>query len=270
VSDSALPGIEEAEAVLDARRELYGDDNTNTVNAMLTLARVWRDAGENRKAEHLLREALAVQRRLFGEQDPSVVRTEFSLAVVVGSLGETDVACRMWRHVVAVSDALDGPASDLSRSAAVNLAITLRELKRYGDEFPVRQRILDETRARVGEEDLETYRALADLALVQHNLGNYEIAFSLHETAIAGFERSGVEARSLLLRKWTMAEELVQLQRPEEASALFEQLRADAAANLPPDDPLRRRIEKHKKALSLLRKIGAKESKVRSKRKRST
>ena len=39
-----------------------------------------------------------------------------------------------------------GPDSELSVRTATNLAITLRKLHRYGDEFPLRVRVLEATR----------------------------------------------------------------------------------------------------------------------------
>lgn len=55
--------LEEARLVLDARKELYGEADSATVDAMLELARALRDAASYREAESVLRASLSIQNR---------------------------------------------------------------------------------------------------------------------------------------------------------------------------------------------------------------
>jgi tetratricopeptide (TPR) repeat protein len=255
VADSSPSAIEEAEAIFDARVELYGKEDPATLLAMSELARVFRDAGEYRKAEGLLRSVLAIRERALGREDPVVAGTAFDLAVVLWRLGENNEAMHLWEDVLAASDLRNGPDSQLSRKAATNLAFVLRKLKRYGDEFPLRMRLLEATGRLEGPDHIDTFRSMANLATVHHNLGNYEMALELNKSALDGFQRHAIDDRTLLYHKWKIAGDLIALKRPREASAMFEEVLQGAIQHLDPKDPLRRSAQRQKRAYSLLGKL---------------
>ena len=138
--------MEEARLLLDARQELYGESEPTTFDAMLQLGRALRDAGELREAERVLTASLSLQNRSpEADGEPGALdrvqpghrprpprRTR-------GGPAALGAAC------LASSDRDDGIDSELSRQTATNLAITLRKLRRYGDEFPLRVRVLEST-----------------------------------------------------------------------------------------------------------------------------
>ncbi|MGA2474155.1 MAG: tetratricopeptide repeat protein, partial [Acidimicrobiales bacterium] len=80
--------VEEARAILDARRELYGDSDPSTLRAMTQLANALRDLGEYRESEALLRASIAIQHRSDDRDPARLTHTEFSLAIVLDRLGE--------------------------------------------------------------------------------------------------------------------------------------------------------------------------------------
>jgi len=252
MSPEQAPALEEARAILDARRELYGDSDPATLRAMTQLAAVLRDAGEYREAEALLRASLSIQSRSEPRDEAALVHTEFSLAVVLDRLGENDAARRLWERVLDSSDRTNGPESDLSVRAAINLAISLRKAGRYGDEFPLRVRILESTRRAKGPEHVDTYRSMVDLAQTHRNLGNHELALDLFTEALAGLERNGLDQRTLLYQKWAIASELVALKRPKEAARMFDEVVAGAVEHLSPDDPLRKSAVRQRRAYRIL------------------
>ena len=116
--------------------------------------------------------------------------TEFNLAIVLDRLGEHEAARRLWESVLASSDHDEGIDSELSRQTATNLAITLRKLRRYGDEFPLRVRVLETTTRSLGPDAAATFRAEIDLAQTHRHLGNHELALGLFTEALAGLERT--------------------------------------------------------------------------------
>ena len=246
--------LEEARILLQARREIYGDADHATLDAMLHLGRTLRDAGELREAEHVLTTLLSLQHRAGDEGDDRILRTEFNLAIVLDRLGEYDAARRVWERVLGASDREHGPDSQLSVRTATNLAITLRKQHRYGDEFPLRVRVLEATQRALGPDHVDTSMALVELAQTQRNLGNHEMALSLFTEALAGLERSGVDQRAILTQKWAIATELVALKRSKEASAMFDQVVTGAVEHLDPDDPLRRSALRQRRAYWLLGK----------------
>ncbi len=246
--------LEEARILLQARREIYGDADPGTLEAMLHLGRTLRDAGELREAEQVLTTLVALQHRAADENGDRILRTEFNLAIVLDRLGEYDAARRLWERVLQASDHDHGPDSQLSVRTATNLAITLRKQHRYGDEFPLRVRVLEATRSTLGPDHVDTSLALVELAQTQRSLGNHEVALSLFAEALAGLERYGADQRTILTQKWAIATELVALKRAKEASAMFDQVVAGAVEHLDPDDPLRRSALRQRRAYWLLGK----------------
>jgi tetratricopeptide (TPR) repeat protein len=247
--------VEEAFILLGARKELYGESDPATFDAMLELGRTLRDAGQLREAEQVLTSSLALQNRSAEKDDSRIAWTEFNLAIVLDRLGEHEAARRLWERVLQTSDRENGPDSELSVRTATNLAITLRKLRRYGDEFPLRMRVLESTRQSVGPGSVETCRAMVDLAQTHRHLGNHELALSLFTEALRGLEHHGGDQRTILLQKWAIATELVALKRRKEASLMFDQVVAGAVEHLEPDDPFRRSALRQRRAYWLLGKF---------------
>ena len=154
MDDMHARAVEEARLVLHARQELYGESDPATFDAMLQFGRALRDAGDLRQAERVLTASLSLQNRSEDGNEAGVRWTEFNLAIVLDRLGEHEAARRRWEQVLASSD-LDDAESELSTQTAINLAITLRKLRRYGDEFPLRVRVLESARRRLGPDSPE-------------------------------------------------------------------------------------------------------------------
>lgn len=247
--------VEEARILLDARKELYGESDPATFDARLQLGRTLRDAGQLREAEQVLTTSLSLQKRSAESDEVHRAWTEFNLAIVLDRLGEHEATRRLWESVLETSDRENGPDSDLSRQTAKNLAITLRKLRRFGDEFPLRVRVLDSTRSVLGPDTAETFGAEIDLAQTHRHLGNHDLALGLFSEALAGLERTGGDQRTILLQKWAIATELVALKRSKEAAVMFDQVVAGAVEHLEPDDPFRKSAVRQRRGYWLLGKF---------------
>jgi tetratricopeptide (TPR) repeat protein len=253
-----LPELEEARAIYDARVELYGEPDPNTLQALLPLVSLLRDEGENRQAESLLKSSLAAQQRSADMDVRLVTLTEFSLGLTLDRLGDYTAARRVWERVLESSDRMLGPDSDQSLRAAVNLAITLRKLRLPGDEFPLRVRVLESRERLLGADDAATLGSVIDLAQTHRELGDHQMALALFSDALAGLERSSDDHRLILYQKWAMASELVALKRRREASAMFDQVVQGASEHLDRDDPFRRSAIRQRRAYWLLGKLSRK------------
>jgi tetratricopeptide (TPR) repeat protein len=255
VDDRQSRQVEEARLLLDARQELYGDSDPITFDAMLTLGRTLRDAGQLREAEQVLTSSLALQNRSAEKDESRIGWTEFNLAIVLDRINAHESARRHWERVLEMSDRENGPDSELSVQTATNLSITLRKLRRYGDEYPLRVRVLESTRRSAGPDSVGACRAMVDLAQTHRHLGNHEMALSLFTEALSGLEAHGGDQRTILLQKWAIASELVALKRRKEASLMFDQVVAGAVEHLEPDDPFRRSALRQRRGYWLLGKF---------------
>ena len=79
------------------------------------------------------------QRDIFGEDDWYVVSTEHSLAELLYFIGDLQSAKRLQQHVLQVSVRLFGEESEQGQLSRINLANTLRELKEFRTEKPLRR-----------------------------------------------------------------------------------------------------------------------------------
>jgi tetratricopeptide (TPR) repeat protein len=121
-------------------------------------------------------------------------------------------------------------------------------------------RILADTRRSVGYEHQDAFRCLVDIATVQENLGNHELALDAYQEALSGFQRIGADPRTILQQQWAIASELVSLNRPNEASEMFDRVLEGSIQHLDPKDPFRRRAQKQKRVYSLLGRLGGRKS----------
>jgi tetratricopeptide (TPR) repeat protein len=247
--------VEEARLLLDARQELYGESDPTTCDAMVALGRALRDAGQLREAEGVFSTTLTVLNRSPEENAARLRWAEFNLAIVVDRLGEYEAARRLWERVLVSSDRDDGTDSQLSQQTATNLAITLRKLHRYGDEFPLRVRVLQTARRSLGPDHPDTLRAEIDLAQTHRALGNHELALTAFTEALAGLERTNADQRTILTQKWAIATEMLALKRRAEAARMFDEVVTGAEAHLEPDDPFRRRAVRQRRAYRLVAKV---------------
>lgn len=249
-----IPSIEHTEAEYERCRSDHGVEDPSTLLAQMRLARAYYEAGQYRRAESEYSSVLAVRGHLLGFDDPLTISSAFGLAGAYMKSEAWTSARPALVDLLERSDRVHGTDSDMSRRIAINLAITYRELGRYGDELPLRQRILAHTRETLDSDHVNTARSLVDLADVLEHLGNHELALSVSKDALVAQEASGATNREIVYTKWRIAGELVALKRPDEASAMFEQVLNDVK-QLPPDDPLRRRALKQRRTYSLLARL---------------
>lgn len=90
--DEALTAFDEAHRIA---RTTLGDEHPTTAMCMTSTARVHLDRGEPRRAEPLLRQALAIRQRLFRNDDGRVAATKGLLGEALTSLGRYEEAERL-------------------------------------------------------------------------------------------------------------------------------------------------------------------------------
>jgi tetratricopeptide (TPR) repeat protein len=171
---------------------------------------------------------------------------------VLKRLDDLFSARRVQERVLESSDRQYGPDSELSIRAAINLANTLRALKRYDIELPLRERVVEARRNSVGSQHMDFFRPLVDLASVNHNLHNRKLALDLNQIVLEGFELNAVDRRTILALQFNIVIDLIRLKRAREAAEVFERAYNEARVILPPDDPLRMQAEKQKRTMTFL------------------
>ena len=250
--DTQASTIQEALELVDAKRDLLGEDHPETLDAMTSLARAYRESGDNQSARALLETVLASRTRTLGADHIDTTRTEFELGLVLKRLDDLFSARRVQERVLESSDRQYGRDSELSIRAAVNLANTLRALKRYDAELPLRERVVEARRNSAGSQHMDFFRPLVDLATVNHNLRNRKLALDLNQIVLEGFEQNAVDRRTILALQFNIVIDLIRGKRAREAAEVFERAYNEARVILPPDDPLRMQAEKQRRTMTFL------------------
>jgi tetratricopeptide (TPR) repeat protein len=250
--DPQALNLREALDLVDSRRDLLGEDHPETLDAMTTLARMYRAVDDYDSARRTLETILAIQTRVLGSDHIETTRTEFDLGLVYRQLGDLFSARHIQERVLESSDRRYGHDSELSIRAATNLATTLRDETRFDLELPLRERVVEARRRSVGSQHMDFYRALVEAATVHHNLHNYGLAVDLNQIVLDGFERNAVDRRAILSLEFNIVIDLIRLKRALEAAEVFERAYEEATIILPPGDPLRKQAEDQKRTMTLL------------------
>ncbi len=258
--------IEALQREWESRRGLLGEEDPETLALAMELGKAYRQARQPRQARTILESAVvSLQRNPSGNQ-LKLIQAETLLAFALSDLGDLRQAESIQEDALNRCDEQYGRQSEQSVAAALNLANTYRALKQYGNESPLRSRILEYRTALFGERHIETIRAVADMVILKRNQGEFQAALVLDLVILENIPRSQVSARQLLSFKFNTVNDLVRLKKWSEATALFDDAYEEAVLHLSPDDDLRRNAEKFKSKLSYMGKAEAKRRSRRQER----
>lgn len=256
--------VEESSSLEHLQREwesmcaLLGEEHSETLEMAMELGKVYRQAGEARRARILLESVVMSRKKTLGVDDLKTIQADTLLAFVLSDLGELKQARLIQEDVLERCDRLFGRQSEQSIAVAINLAKTYRTLKQYQKESPLRSRILEYRTTLFGERHIETIKSLANMALLKRNQGDFQAALVLDHVILENVPRSQVSARQLLSFKFNTVNDLIRLKRWREAAEMFEATYEEAVVQLSPDDDLRRKAEKYKSKLRYMGKADAK------------
>lgn len=163
--------IAPAEQALSIRRQVLGESDRLTGDALHNLAFYCSVAGEQARAQHLYEQALAVRRQVLGEHHPGYLVSLYNLGMVLSALGDDTRAQALDREGIAAST----PGDDWSRDFQDQLATVLSKSAEHSlnqDDLPTaakaRQEILDIRRRLQGERHWQVTDARLAVTHVEH------------------------------------------------------------------------------------------------------
>ncbi len=170
-----------AEHAFELQRVELGQEHPDTLDAMNSLAVIYKYQGRYDKAEALYREALATLRRVLGDEDPLTLSAMNNLAVLLRTQDNLDEAEALHREALATHRRVLGDQHPETLSSMTNLAVVLMALNQLKDaELLVREAL--EIRQRVlGEDDprtLQSMHVLATVVLRQDKWADAEALYS--------------------------------------------------------------------------------------------
>ncbi|MCH8151743.1 MAG: serine/threonine protein kinase [Planctomycetes bacterium] len=169
-----------AEQAFQLRREEFGQEHRDTLDAMNNLAVIYNYLGRCDKAEALHREALATLRRVLGDEDPLTLSAMNNLAVLLRTRDKLAEAEALHREALQTRRRVLGDHHPDTLSSMTNLAVVLMDLNQLEDAellvreaLEIRQRVLGKDHPRT----LQSMHVLATVVLRQDRLADAEALY---------------------------------------------------------------------------------------------
>lgn len=167
-----------AKKLLALREKRYGPTDVRVADALVLLGEAQADDGRPADAEPQYARALALVKPHPGE--PSAVAVEVEarrgLAFVAHGRGEDDAAEQQLRDALALAREQLGPRSEAVQQVASSLTKQLIERRQFERALPYAQLGLELSTARLGLENPATLVHLFNLALIESETGQLDVA----------------------------------------------------------------------------------------------
>jgi serine/threonine-protein kinase len=210
------------EKSLALRRELFGSTAMQTSVALHNLGLLYRETGDNAKAEAYYRQALAIRRK-HNRRSDAVQSSLQGLAVTLAAQARHAEATALLRENLELAQALYGIDSDKVAKARMRLAMALQE---RGDYMLAREHLLQAMAASErlsGEDSLDYGQVLNAYAALLAVRGDWVTAEQTYRRALAiRVMRLPDDDRAVLRTREYLGGVLMRLRRMPEARAIFE------------------------------------------------
>ncbi|HEY7116283.1 MAG TPA: tetratricopeptide repeat protein, partial [Tepidisphaeraceae bacterium] len=151
----------------------------------IILGDVYRDLGDFKQAEGMLRRALQLERERFGAQHGEVAVALNSLAEVLLSQRRLDEAESLHRQALEIRRAVYGPNDPLVAESLDHLALVLHRQWKNAEAEPLYREALAIRRQAFGDQDLAVAESLSNLATLLRVEGQLDESESMHREALA-------------------------------------------------------------------------------------
>jgi tetratricopeptide (TPR) repeat protein/tRNA A-37 threonylcarbamoyl transferase component Bud32 len=164
-----------------------GPRNLKTAEAQDALAGLLDRMGRTAEARPLLERALATERAVLGPHAERVAESLFSYGILLGSEEEHAAADKAFSEALAIF----GPDRFDAGHCLRYLGLSAARQERYQEAAALLARAAETYRRTLGEDDVQRWRAVADLGWVHLRLGRMSEGRRELGTAVAGIERVG-------------------------------------------------------------------------------
>jgi tetratricopeptide (TPR) repeat protein len=187
--------------VLESRRRVLGENDTDTLRSRYGLARVVAYRGRLAEAEEALRALLEHQERVLGREHVDTITTSYQLARVMGKQGRWAEAERSHRSVLDIRTRLLGEEHPSTLTSRHGVARAIVGQGRWTEAESAYRQLLEALRRTLGPDHpntLTTYSRLADAVAGQRR---WEEAEAMYREMLPGRSRTHGEDHSYVL--WT-------------------------------------------------------------------
>lgn len=172
-----------AQSAVDMSRELFGDQDEDTISAVITLARCLRLLGNYQVAFDLASDCVHKASKYLGGEHSLTLRSMASLAICYSNLGRYEEALKTSEQVLSKRRMILGHDHPATIYGMNDLANRYKKLGLYDEALKIREEVLPKFREILGCDHPNTIRAMQGLASSYFNLGRYDEALKLIEEA---------------------------------------------------------------------------------------
>ena len=171
-------------AAYDTRRELLGEDDPETLDALAHLARLRWDQGQFEESEKLFEQVIAGRTAALGPNARATLDARHTLAGIYMETGRFDESYAELDAILPISTELYGENDPLTLQFLASVALVAREKNEFEKSIKILRDVLAKQIARHGEDHPATLTALKNLAATLNREGSLDEAEEVTRRAI--------------------------------------------------------------------------------------
>ncbi len=171
--------IELSKATLETQRKALGEDHTETLSTMNTLAMCYAAIGESKEALELYRTVAQTRREKEGEDDPDTLTAVNNLASAYQTDGQLERALSLLTGNLEKRLQIQGEDHRMTLLAMDRLGSIYIALGNAEMALPLYQKALDKRRTHLGDSHPETLESMSGLGFALRDAGRLDDALNM-------------------------------------------------------------------------------------------
>ncbi|MFC1580144.1 tetratricopeptide repeat protein [Thermodesulfobacteriota bacterium] len=172
------------ERVLIIRKEIHGEDHSETAPSYNNLALIYKSMGDYAKAERLYKKSLEIDEEELGENHPVTATNMDNLGELYRAMGDYERAEPLLKRALAVREKVQGPDHPDTAASLNNLGLLYFEMGNYALAEPLFRSSLKIFKKTLGPNRAKTATTLNNLGQLYQKTGEYEKAEPLLKQAM--------------------------------------------------------------------------------------
>jgi tetratricopeptide (TPR) repeat protein len=174
--------------VIEARNQVYGYDDRETVEARRTLAKSLYQQSKNQEAETEVREIIKRDEKMLGPENPETLRSRNDLLFVLWAHKPAEALIES-QQLLKLHEKVLGPEHRDTLSSRHNFAKSLGDLGRFSEAIAQWRELLKVREKILGPDDDHTLKTMGNLGETLADVGEYSEGEALTRRAYKGLER---------------------------------------------------------------------------------
>ncbi|QRW06373.1 kinesin light chain [Ceratobasidium sp. AG-Ba] len=172
------------EITFEGRKQVLGEEDTNTLLSMNNLALTYRQLGKYRDAVVLQEQLVDIRKRVSGHEHRYILIAMSNLASTYYDLGRYTDAQSLHLHILDTRKRAYGHEDPDTLLSMHDLAVTYKAQGRYDEAQALLVQVVDARKRVKGDEHPETLASMHELASTYYSQGRYDEAESMQVTVL--------------------------------------------------------------------------------------